>query len=287
MANNVRIGNRGTKALSFASGADLLQRYHESIKSYGDKARGILARYSLGSDGVILGSNPFMNVQMGTLVQLATPAELEDAVRQNPNFFRNQYEDVGLVLKTNGDSYAPNDYVAKHLAQQVKKRLGFMPTPKKPVRVSLKGLSLAENENSENYGLVFMIGDEAEVVAVPQFNHKNHGRNFAETNKKGIPKFNAKGNRNFYTREQGLSGLYLDRNLNLRSVYVNLANSDSDGRVPLVSSEAGTQKNSGVMPYDLTELREAEKQYRGLIKFIQPEAVDKIGALLAKALKSF
>jgi hypothetical protein len=52
-------------------------------------------------------------------------------------------------------------------------------------------------------------------------------------------KVSATGNRTLYTRNSGLSGLYLGRSLYLYSGNDNLAYSDDDGRVVLVSTAEG------------------------------------------------
>jgi hypothetical protein len=240
MINGVPLEVKEITCLDFPRGNALLQKYSESVAKYGDRARNVLGKLSLGDRGLIQGSNPFMAVQLGSLARLATPAELEQAVRQNPDFFRRTYEDVALVLRSEGDTYTTNDFLAKHLAQQVKARLGTMPTAEKPARISLKGMSLQENGNSP-YGLVFNVGD-AEVLSVPELSHQNNRRRFKTTNEQGVPIFDAQGNRTLYTRDNGLSGLFLSNGLFLGSDDEVLDYSFSVGRVFVVSGEATSQK---------------------------------------------
>ncbi len=247
MANGVPLEVKDITYLDFARGEPLLALYKESIAKLGDKARQTLDRFSLGNGNYMLGSSSFMAVQLGGLVRIATPAELERAVGSHSDFFRNKYEDVALVLRSEGDSYAKNDFVARNLAEQVEARLGEMPTPEKPARVSLKGMTLKEDSNSA-YGLVFNIGD-AEVISASEFSNANHGKRFLKTDDKGLPIFDEQGNRTFYARDNGLSRLYLDWNLGLRSDSGNLGSSGSGGRVPVVvTSEAGSQRNLGYGP---------------------------------------
>jgi len=244
MANGVPLEYKEITCLDFPEGKALFGRYNDSIAKYGEKARNVLGKFTLTEDGTMLGSNPFMAVQLASLgVQLATPAQLEKAVGMNPDFFRGKYEDIALVLRQNGDSNTANDFVAKHLYEQVSKRLGTTTTPETPARVSLKGLTLKEDANSQ-YGLVFVVGDEVEILAVPEFSNVNHGKRFLKTDERGIPIFDNSGNRIFYARNAGLSRLFLSRYLSLGSDGEVLANSDSDGRVPLVvSSVAGVPQN--------------------------------------------
>lgn len=256
MTNRTSLEVKEITYLEFPMGKELLARYNDSIAKYGDKARGVLSRFSLGADDSLLGSNPFMAVQLGQLegVKLATPAELETAVKQNPDFFRNKYEDIALVLRSEGDSYVNNDFLAKNIAEQIKTRLGSIPTSEDPARISLKGLSLKEDANSP-YGLAFVIGDETELIYVPEFAHTNNGKSFAKTDERGVPIFDVNGSRTLYTRETGLSRLYRNGSLNLGSGDVGLADSSSGGRVPLVSSEAGVAQKITELKTPMGETR--------------------------------
>lgn len=279
MINSVPLEVKESPCLSYARGKELLAKYNDSIAKYGDKAKQTLARYALDADETFLGSNPFMNVQLGGLVQLAIPAELETAVRRNPDFFRDKYEDVALVLRSNGDTYKQNDSIAKSLAKQVKKRLGAMPTAENPARISLKGLSLKEDANSQ-YGLVFVLGDGAEVISVPEFAYANNGKKFAKTDEKGVPIFNNQGNRIFYARDNGLSRLCLDGDLDLGSGFEDLACSFSDGRVPLVFSEAGSQKNLGLHQELYTKALASVMQRKGItIAGLEAEVMQEVKRL--------
>ncbi len=226
--------------LTFLESKQDFDAYQEGIKSYGEKARKTLGVLSYSNE-IIKGSNPFAVVELGKAQRLSTPSELELAVSINPEFFRGIYEDIALVLRTNGDSYVPNDYLAKHLAEQIKKRKGILPTQESPFRISLKGLSLKEDENS-SYGLVFLIGDETEIIQIPEFAYSNHRKRFSETDERGVPIFNDNGNRTFYARIQGVSGLCLGRDLDLDSYNEGLAYSNDGGRVVVVNDAEGVSK---------------------------------------------
>ena len=135
-----------------------LEEYTERIKKYGEKAQKTLDVFSF-NDNELCGSNAFANVLLAS-EDIALPSELEHAVRLNPNYFRNTYEDIALILRTAGDSYNDNDYVTKHLAEQLKKR-----KVKLPARILLRGLSLKEDNNSA-YGLVFKLEENTEILHV-------------------------------------------------------------------------------------------------------------------------
>ena len=215
---------------SGATGKVKVEEYTERIKKYNEKARSTLNIFSF-NDNEVRGSNLFANVELVSEC-IALPSELEHAVRLNSSYFRNTYEDMGLVIRTDGDSITRNDYVAKYLAEQLKKRgIEF------PARVSLRGLTLKEDDNSL-YGLVFLIGDSAEVLHLPKFAHENNKRSFSRTDERGVPLFDESGDRTFYTRKDGISRLYLSRDLNLYSSDENLADSGGNGRVVIVGGEA-------------------------------------------------
>ena len=58
--------------------------------------------------------------------------------------------------------YSNNNYNAMNLYTQLKKR-GIKPTEESPVRISLKGLEL-EEDNDSYYGLVHILTYEAEIL---------------------------------------------------------------------------------------------------------------------------
>jgi len=68
-----------------------------------------------------------------------------------------------------------------------------------------------------------------------------------------------KGNRTLYTRQDGLSRLYLSWYLYLSSVGIGLAGSNSDGRVVVVSGEAAQKdlKKDSILR-DVEERHQAE-----------------------------
>jgi len=241
-ANGIQLVPRNFSfpVLTMLNGEEVFNAYQEGIKSYGEKAKKTLGVLSY-SKGIVKGSNPFAVVELGKSLRLATPSELELAVGINPDHFRGTYEDAGLVLRSKGDSHKPNGYIAKNLAEQVNRRIGKIDSDN-PARISLKGLSLKEDKNSA-YGLSFVITDEAEVISVPEFSYKNNQRRFSRTDERGVPIFEDNGNRTFYAREQGVSGLFLGRGLGLGSDSGVLASSDDGGRVVVVNEAEGLSQN--------------------------------------------
>jgi len=141
-------------------------------------------------------------------------------------------------LRTNGD---PNSYLAGNLMKQVKERIGKL--GKMPVMIPLYGIGIVKDQDSP-HGLAFKLKDDAEINYAPILNKSNNS-NFNSEDidiKTGLPKKIGKGNRTLWTRDSGLSRLFLFRNLDLDSDDGDLTNSGDSGRVVLVSTaEGGSQ----------------------------------------------
>ena len=161
-------------------------------------------------------------------------ADLGRATDINPEFLRGFFSDTGLVLRTAGDSHKPNDFLAKNLAEQLKKREIDLKAPKV---IYFDALSLREDSNSD-YGLAFDLNERAElgrnIIDAPELS-----RNFIfkTMNEKGIPVEDPDGNRTLFTRPDGLSGFYMNRNSGVYSSIRSLADSNDYGRVVVVSAE--------------------------------------------------
>ena len=191
------------------------------------------------SKNIVKGSNSFYNVAVQSKlpfgVRVAGQGDLETAIRIEALDLIGTYEDTGLVLRTEKN---PNSYLARNLMKQVNDRLGKK--AKMPVVIPLYDLELVKDQDSPQ-GLAFKLKENAEITYAPVLNELN-GANFNSEDvnfKTGLPTKVGNGNRNIYTRNSGLSRLYLNRNLNLNSNLVNLAASDDNGRVVLVSTAFG------------------------------------------------
>ena len=201
-------------------------------------------KYQSLPEGIVTGSNFFAIVLANQIlrdnnlpIRTLTSGDLGRLVESGIINLRGSYEDTALVLRTSGDSYKRNDYLARNLAEQLKHRsISF--SPEKPVLIQLKDLDLEIDGNSA-YGLVFKLRDEAQVIQSKKLSHQNNLNRFNKTEKNGLPIFNKKGKRIFYAcRSNGLVGLGLYDGLNLISNWDDLGYSDADGRMGLVSSEA-------------------------------------------------
>jgi|SRR3989344_5628521 len=196
------------------------------------------------SNGIVNGSNPLYAVavqnRLPAGVRVASQRDLEKAMKFGVYDFRGTYEDTGLVLRSDDN---PNSYLAGNLMTQVQDRLGKNAKIKGPIMIPLYELELAKDSDSP-HGLSFKLKEDAELTLAPMLSGENHGKRFSKTDElSGLPKELGEGNRTLYTRDSGLSRLYLDRFLGLGSYFGDLADSYGNGRVVLVSTaEGGAQE---------------------------------------------
>lgn len=221
-------------------GKTFLKEYNGRVKA--DYKNANVLNILSYSDNVVKNSNPFAVVLANQILKheglrIATQADLERVLKTNAFNLKGTYEDTGLVLRTEDD---PNKYLAKNLTEQVKSR--GKKAGKIPIVISLNGLKLVNDSNSP-HGLAFKLTDESELIYAPILDGKNNGKLFLETGKYGLPEKLGTGNRTLYTRDSGLSGLFLGRGLVLYSNYASLENSYVDGRVVVVSVEGTSPKN--------------------------------------------
>lgn len=206
---------------------------NEAIKT---DYKGILAlQVGNYSNGTVKGSNPFYAVavqeRLPKNVRVASQADLEKALKWGVLDLRGTYEDTGLVLRSDGE---PNSYLARDLRQQIK---ALNPRKRLPVMIPLYGLTLEKDQNSP-HGVRFKLSEGTDIIYSQML--KQADGNFSEADLKiGFPKKLGQGSRRFWTRESGLSMLFLYRDLDLGSGYVDLASSDDDGRVVLVQDAGG------------------------------------------------
>ena len=133
-----------------------------------------------------------------------------------------------------------------------------------PIMLPLSGLDLV-NDNESPHGLAFKLTDrtdaiQANILSSTSGSYIAPGHIDEST---GLPTEvfpkSQSGNRQLYTRNSGLSGLYLGRYLDVDSNDENLANSVSYGRVVLVSGEATANDFLANYQKELQTSFEAEK----------------------------
>ena len=159
-------------------------------------------------------------------VRTASQSELEYIIKNNLLELTGHYEDTGLVLRS---TEAPNKYLAKHLAKQIK-------NPIYPLMIPLNGLTLIKDDKSP-HKYSFQLTNETKLIHALVLNETS-GQKFDETDDNGLPLL-GNGTRTLYTRsdESGLSGLCVGRCLVLGSDDEGLAVSGGGGRVVLVNPE--------------------------------------------------
>ena len=209
----------------------------EVFKEVDSRYKGFNAVKGIGSysNGVVQGSNPFYAVAVNEVIRpeglrTATQTDLEKAIKIGVLPWGDQYEDTGLVLRTEGE---PNSYLASHLMKQVKAR----ESKRMPVMIPLAGLDLEKDSNS-SHGLSFKLRNGAELIYALILNKRDGYFSPVDIDEKtGLPKKVSKGDRYLYTRNDGLSRLYLDGNLHLSSRWDDLHTSGSNGRVVVVNDK--------------------------------------------------
>ncbi len=194
----------------------------------------------LGYNGnVVTGSNPFSVVLANQILKqeglrTASQADLETAMRIGAMNFRGTYEDTALVLRTEDDKdYSRNTPLARDLGRQLKER-GVKFGAKSPLIIPLTDLDLQKAEN--DYGLTFKLREDAEVYEAPILTKEGKFNSEDIDERTGLPKQVKGGNRTLYSRNSGLSGLFLGLGLGLGSGNWGLDYSSVDGRVVLVSA---------------------------------------------------
>ena len=215
-------------------GKSVLEEYKGRSKDY-NKHLDILSY----KDNIVQGSNPFAVVLMNKVLneeglKTASQSDLEKALKLNALNLNGTYEDTALILRNENN---PNSYLAKHLMKQIKER---NKNAKTPIMITLNQLELV-NDTASEYGLAFKLKEDAEIIYAPILNDEVGNFSSEDIDEKtGLPIKLGKGNRTLYTRDSGLSRLFLNRSLDLYAWDGNLAGSDSDGRVVVVSA-AGAQ----------------------------------------------
>ncbi len=220
--------------------------YNEKVKSFNsEKARDSL---KVSREGSQLFQVSLLN-QLG--IKTANLSEIYHIWDINPNFLSGHYEDVPkVVLRTNGDSYSPNDLVARTLYDAAKKR-SFIKGNLKHSHV-LRGLKVEENKDSE-YGLVLVPGEDFSCEEAPVFDYENNQRKFLKVEKempvllsnKDISELSEEDKqklKTLYTKKEGVSRLDVGRYSYLDSGNGDLSDSSSDGRVVVIDAAGVSQK---------------------------------------------
>ena len=167
-------------------------------------------------------------------LRTANLSDVQKIIDRDENFLKKFYVDLGVVLRTKNE---PNSYLANQLGKEAKE-MGYKFSNKSPLVFKPSDLELIVDSDSPS-GLGFKIKESGNPFNVSEFNNKNDSKSFKKANEKGIPIFDKEGNRTLYTRDDGLSGVYLNRYSDLSSGGDYLAGSSDNGRVVAVSDAEG------------------------------------------------
>ena len=178
------------------------------------------------------GSTPFVAAKIDTLVRPLGLRVADARDLSRPEVMTmikdNHYADApALVLRSMDDSHSKNLPLIKRVAEEVERVNGKVQFP-----VMVTGFDVKPVKDN-GYGLDIVPRTDFTAVYDERLSGKNHGKTFLDIDELGLPKFDKDGNRTFWARSSGLSGLFLDRNLNLNSRYDddNLAYSNENGRI--------------------------------------------------------
>ncbi len=264
MANQVSLIPREIKEAGFPVARFLSEeeqaKYEEACKQYSGKAREVL---NIGRNGSNLFKVLLLN-QIG--IRTASLGELESAL-ENGLALQDQYEDApAIVLRSASDSYEPNDYLAKTLSAEIRVKKVTAP-------LVITGLELVLDKNSK-YGLSFKKTDKTEAVEAPCLSHKNNQKRFSRINPDYSDEFDDKANRTLWTRDNGISRLYLGWDLLLYSGDGLLASSGDYGRVVVVNNAEGIAKNFDAYLTQLNsekerQAAEIEKRYADALRVLK------------------
>jgi hypothetical protein len=190
------------------------------------------------------GSNPFIAAKVDSLVR-----PLGIRVANLRDFFRPEVLDLienrfysdtpSIVLRSNDDSYERNIPLIRRITELVEEKEGRVNMP-----LMITGFDVEKwPEDEKGYGLTIVPRDDFSVISDKRLGGEYNIKKFSTIDNLALPNFDRKGSRTWYAKDQGLSRLYLVRNLALDSGDDSLANSSDSGRVVLVKGGEATSQN--------------------------------------------
>ncbi len=208
------------------SGADAQKMYN----TLPEQAR-VGLRYD-ESSRLVIGSTPFASAILDVEAQKygARTPHLRDLSR--PEVMRiakdkHYIDSRNLVVRSRSDSsWENNNPLLTQIYELAEQKEGSVKDC-----FMIEGYTFAPDTDSKNkYGLKIVAQPDFKVTQDERLLGHN-GDSFSEIDELGLPVFNRGGNRTWYTKKDGLSGLYLNWDLDLGSGNGDLADSDGDGRV--------------------------------------------------------
>jgi len=211
-------------------------------------------------NGEIRGSNLLRAGQINYLlknsgIRVAVPRD--DFNESIFNLVReNFYTDFNaLVVHKDRPSYKKNNGLWKKVTELIEDINGSVPK-----HSMVQGYYTLPDKNEMKYGVKIVPAPNFEIIEDNRLSEEYDGWKFDNVDEKGLPLNldESKGERTFYTRNDGLSGVYLDSGLSAGDS--NLSYSDHDGRVVLVFDA------KGVAPQNFEVEREINKKISKLKK---------------------
>lgn len=205
------------------------------------------------------GSTPFLAARVDTLVRplglrvtnlrdLSRP-EVMDIVKG-----KHYIDTPTFVLRSLKDSNERNLPLIKRISEEVEEANGKLELP-----FMIYGFDVKHwDEDQDGYGIDIIRRDDFSAIHDERLDGKYNGETFSEVDGLGLPLFDKNGARTWYARDQGLSRLFLDGNLDVVSIVGHLAFSSGIGRVVLVSAE-GANANFNQYLSELEAEREKQK----------------------------
>ena len=163
--------------------------------------------------------NTATNLYLPSPKRVITLDDAEAIHRQDKTFLFNEFytDTQDVILRTSRPSYKPNTQILKGLVSQVESA-GHNFSSNNPLRIS--GLELVNDDNSQNpYGLQFKLGEKTIIQNDPRFAYGNEEIEFGGQTKR------------LWTKENGLSGVFLGRGGYVDSGGGGLQDSNDGGRV--------------------------------------------------------
>lgn len=231
----------------------------------------------------IIGSHTFLAARTDTLLRPLglRVANLSDLIR--PEIMKmiegEHYSDsAALVFRSMEDSYEKNKPLIKRLAKEVEEANGRLELP-----VLITGFDFTEwPEDKEGYGIDILVRDDFKAIHDKRLDGKYNGSKFIEIDELGLPRFDSNGKHIWFARNQGLSGLCVNRNLDVISSNRSLAGSLSDGRVVVVSAEGANENFQEQFAQKLVRRKErfevAQREYQAKLQELINQIKGEIGA---------
>ncbi len=232
---------------SFVSGEDARAIYESMREMFGERV------WYDEESKTMKGSNFPIAARLDTIlrqsgIRVANLADLSRPEVMKMIKDRHYTDTPELTLTNEKDSYEPNNSLIKKLLPIIEGKQGRLQLP-----VKIAGLDVVLEDNE--YGWNVIPRDDFNIVYDDRLQAEHSDKCFSSVDSLGFPIFDKEGKRTWYTRE-GLSWMYLDRELCLDLDYGNLADSDEGGRVVLIAAHSCARK------FLVNILTEIEAEYK-------------------------